>query len=166
MTLAVVNIRGTQVRARDADRRSDVESMARQLDSLYKRGYTFTYGGSPKSFRGKFPTTAQMNDTTARTAIFADFPAATLIDPIKQTSAQSIFPATNSKEGTDPDNSPATAVQPTPGTVKPYIYQPFDENGILCTQDDTATPQTCRRFNIYYRTEFDGNIQVIRSNYQ
>jgi prepilin-type N-terminal cleavage/methylation domain-containing protein len=168
MTLAVVNIRGTQVRARDTERRSDTESLAQQLDSLYASGFSFTYGGGPISFKGRYPTTAQMNDVNARTQIFSDLPSRTLIDPGKQTSSETIFMATNGKELIPPPEGGAcsTYVCPTPGIDFPYVYQPLDDSGNLCINDTGATPQNCRRFNIYYRNEYDGKIQVVRSKYQ
>jgi len=168
MTLAVVNIRGTQVRARDTERRSDTESLAQQLDSLYASGFSFTFGGGPISFKGHYPTTVQMNDVNARTQIFSDLPSRTLIDPGKQTSSETIFMATNGKEAINPTGPAdcATYLCPAPGLNFPYIYQPLDDSGNLCVNDTGATPQNCRRFNIYYYSEYDDKTNVVRSKYQ
>lgn len=143
MTLAVVNLRSTQVNARDAERKADIEAIARHLDSLYTRGL-------PSSLnvpRGSYPNTVIMNDAANRDLIFADLPKSILIDPTKTTSAQSIFMATNILTGTDAENSPAASVLPAPGNDYPYVYQPIADDGTLC--DNNPSGEVCRKFNIY-----------------
>jgi prepilin-type N-terminal cleavage/methylation domain-containing protein len=143
MTLAVVNLRSTQVNARDAERKSDIESIARHLDSLYIRGFP----ASLNIPRGSYPSTVVMNDATNRNLIFADLPKELLIDPGKTTSSETIFMATNIFTGTDAKNSPATSVLPAPGNDYPYVYQPIADDKTLC--DNNPAGEVCRSFNIY-----------------
>ena len=152
MTLAVVNLRSTQINARDAERKSDVEAMAKRLDSLYSSGFPT----AAASLKGSYPSTVQMADVTTRSAIFRDIPAAALVEPLKESSTESVFVATNTNTGTDLSDA-VTSVQPIPNIDAPYIYQPLDDNGALCT-NHTAP---CRKFNLYTWIEGDTS-QAIR----
>jgi prepilin-type N-terminal cleavage/methylation domain-containing protein len=153
MTLAVASIRSTQVRARDEDRRNDAENISRQLDALYTKGYTFPYTDSTATevsvtLRGSYPSTLQMSDPESRAAIFADLPPASLIDPSKNSSDETIMPAENTLTGLDA-NVAASSVLPAPGSDFPYVYQPIAEDGTLCDSD----AKVCRKFNLYYQIE-------------
>jgi prepilin-type N-terminal cleavage/methylation domain-containing protein len=156
MGLAVANIRSTQIRARDDERKNDAENMARQLDSSYTTGFSFTFSGSPVTFIGSYPTTAHMADPDTLKEIFDVLPPDVIIAPGKSTADDSVFVATNASE--DP-----TLVTPTPSASNPYVYQPMSitsgASGFLCT--DSAT-QTCRRFNLYYWTEADNVSHMIK----
>ncbi len=146
MTLAVVNLRSTQLQARDTERKSDVEAMAQRLDTLYTRGYPAATG----SIRGSYPTTVHIATDATRNAIFKELPKGVMIDPLKETATQSIFVATN--QAISP-----TAVTPALGSAHPYVYQPIAEDGSLCTN---AATQTCRKFNFYYWTETGDPVRV------
>lgn len=153
MTLAVASIRSTQVRARDEDRRNDVENIARHLDSLYTRGVSFPYTDSTATdvtatLKGSYPSTLQMSDPESRDTIFADLPPATLIDPSKESSSESLLMAENTLTGLDA-NIAASSVLPAPGADFPYVYQPLADDGTLCDTD----AKVCRKFNIYYQIE-------------
>lgn len=138
MTLAVVNLRSTQVQARDAERKSDIGAMAKRLDALYKRGFPAAAG----SLRGSYPITSQMADDTTRKAIFKDLPAGVMYDPAKDGTV-SITVASNTNTGI---TSGSGAVTPFPSSSMPYVYQPIADNGSLC---DDLFNKVCRKFNFY-----------------
>jgi len=141
--LAVVNLRSTQVNSRDNDRKSDVESIARRLDSLYKTGYPSTVALTQYTY----PSQATVvDDTTSRQAIFSVLPAGTLVDPLSS-STSSIVKATSLNTGLL--SAGATPVTPFPSSSYPYVYQPISTTGALCT----TTALTCRSFNLYYWSE-------------
>ena len=160
MTLAVASVRSTQVRARDEDRKNDAENIVRQLDSLYTKGFSFPYPDSSTTvtLRGSYPTTDQMDNDDTVKAIFAELPPKVLISPNWE--SISIGPADDntsvqSPSATDEDSANAPA----------YIYQPFATDGALCTDAYlVANPtQECRKFNLYYKTETNGTVVVLKS---
>ncbi|MDB5165743.1 MAG: hypothetical protein JWM00_633 [Candidatus Saccharibacteria bacterium] len=141
--LAVVNLRSTQLNARDSDRKSDVESIARRLDSLYKTGYPTTVALTQYSY----PSQATIvDDATSRQAIFSVLPDGVLVDPLSSATS-SIVKATNLNTGLL--SAGATPVTPFPSATNPYVYQPISTTGVLCT----TTALTCRSFNLYYWSE-------------
>lgn len=156
MMLAVVNLRSTQMNARNAERLADIENMTRQLDSLYTQGMSYTVAGSPVNLRGSYPTTVHMDDTNAKKEIFKALPDDVIIAPGKTSPDESIFPADDGDEAIG-------TVAPAPSASQPYVYQPISNTGTLCT--DAAT-QTCRRFNFYYWQEASsgpGTVVMVRS---
>lgn len=155
--LAVVNLRSTQISARDNDRKSDVESIARRLDSLYKTGYPSAVALTQYSY----PSLATVvDDTTSRQAIFSVLPAGTLVDPLSS-STSSIVKATNLNAGLL--SAGATPVTPFPSASAPYVYQPIATTGALCT----TTALTCRSFNLYYWSELTPtSATVVKSTYR
>ena len=164
MTLGVASLRGTQVRARDEDRRNDAENITRHLDSQYAKGYSFPFDSTTVTQRGSYPTTAQFTDSAARAAIFEYLPAAVLIAPNNTNSDDSIFAAINDIETT-------SGVLPSPEANGAYVYQPISDVAIANPEGSPATTklcidyllQTCRRFNLYYHSETTGAIYVIKS---
>lgn len=160
MTLAVVNLRSTQVQARDAERKADISAMAKRLDTLYTRGFP----AAASNLRGSYPTVAMLAGTTptdieSRTAIFKDLPASVQSDPLK--SGSSIMAAANTNTGT---TSGSGAVAPFPNKDRPYIYQPISDTGTLCTDHFN---QVCRKFNLYSWLEATPNTaHKIESQYR
>lgn len=135
LTLAVVNVRSTQVNARDSERTVDVENIALTLERFHAAnhsgGFSQTYPGT-MDFSSAY-VTKFINDNIHESSLRA--PGVESDEPI------SLISATNN------DTSPAN-VTPTL-TLKTYIYQPLTANGDLCPTLDSP----CRRFNIYYRLE-------------
>ena len=134
LMLAVVNVRSTQISARDNDRSVDVESIALAFESYYNAdhsGYTKTYPGTSDLADGQDALTylkEHVHDNSLRA------PGANSGDPI------SLVMATN--------NQPASGVTPAP-TIKTYVYQPVANDGTLCSSYQTP----CRKFFIYYKLE-------------
>jgi len=157
LTLAVVNLRSTQLNARDNDRKSDVESISRQLDSLYKTGYPSTVALTQYSY----PSQATIvDDTTSQQAIFSVLPKGVLVDPLSSATS-SIVKATNLNTGLI--STGGTPVTPFPSQTNPYVYQPISTTGVLCT----TTALTCRSFNFYYWSELSPTAAtLIKSTYR
>lgn len=155
--LAVVNLRSTQINARDNDRKSDAESISRQLDSMYKSGYPTSVALTQYSY----PSQATMvDDTTSRQAIFSTLPPNALVDPLSS-SASSIVKATDLNTGLI--STGTTPVTPFPSQTNPYVYQPISTTGVLCT----TTALSCRSFNLYYWSELTPTTAtVIKSTYR
>lgn len=134
LMLAVVNVRSTQISARDNDRNVDVESIGLALESYYNAdhsGYTKTYPGTSDLVDGQDAMTylkEHVHDNSLRA------PGVNSGDPI------SLVRATN--------NQGASGVTPAP-TIKTYVYQPITNSGALCGSYQSP----CRKFFIYYKLE-------------
>ena len=162
MTLAVVNLRSTQVQARDTERASDIDAMAKRLDSLYTRGFTPESDVVGSAIRGSYPPTAWMKDDApnTRAKLFNELPPGVMIDPSQDSAAGSIGVATNTSTGTTIGSG---AVAPFPSSDNPYVYQPIADDGSLC--DSTA--KTCRKFNLYAWVEATPDTAIkIESRYR
>ena len=149
LTLAVVNVRSTQINARDAERQTDVENIAIRLESYYNAPKGATGGGS------HYPATADITPDALQTML-PEFNTTNFRAPGNNDEGTiNLVPATNIDET-------AEGVRPQP-TYTSYVYQPIDEGGQkLCT----TAMYNCRRFNIFYRLEIDGSIQVIKSKHR
>ena len=157
VTLTTVGMLATQANGRDSERRADVEAIAKHLDTLYSRGITV----GPTSIKGSYPPTAWIGSDSGstRAAILREIPAGSLVAPQETTSVDSLFAATNALTGTDPTAS-ASSVAPAPSADRPYIYQPIDNTGALCTATPPPPTQTCRKFNIYAWQETTPNAVI------
>lgn len=155
LTLAVVNMRSTQVNARDKERRTDVEAIARQLDTLYLKGVSYTTSDTTTTvnIRGSYPSTGdlftgvsdeQEIDMDVANELFGDLPAGVLISPLDESPTESFKAATSNN--TDP-----YGVAPGPGLDFPYVYQPLQRDGTLCELEGAE----CSSFNIFYHLEVD-----------
>lgn len=153
LTLAVVNVRSTQINARDNERRTDVENMAMAFEAFYNSTHvtpTFPSITISKSY----PTTDSLTvpvppnwilpyleQKTPKNSFYA--PGADLNGP------KSVIPATNN------DTSP-TGVLPQP-TIDTYIYQPLTDDPFFPNSPDTLctsfAPWVCSSYNIYYKLE-------------
>ena len=135
LTLAVVNVRSTQVNARDSERTVDVENIALTFERFHTAnhsgGFSRTYPGTT-DLSGDY-VTKFINNSIHESSLRA--PGVETDEPI------SLISATN-------NNTTPANVTPTP-TLKTYVYQPLTTTGALCLTFDTP----CRQFNIYYRLE-------------
>ncbi len=147
LTLGVVNLRSTQVNARDTERKTDISSISLDLETFYKSGTDNT-----NTF-GRYPSTAMTGATTIQSYLRdADLKAFT---PPGATDANSGFVvATNNTQTT-------SGVLPQPTTAT-YVYQPLQQDGTLCTSES----QMCTKFNLYYKLETDGLIYMSTSKNQ
>lgn len=167
LILAMVNVRSSQVQARDNERRVDVENIARALESYYDQqqsdGRQRTYPGlnaartalEPTDYIGGF-----LRERTGQGSLYAPGVEENTSDTLANTSVR---PATNN------DQRPAN-VRPEV-TISTYVYQPLTADNALCIH---SAGVTCTKFNIFYKTErsTDGctaspeNICVFRSRRQ
>lgn len=154
LTLSVVNVRATQVKARDAERIADVESIAAVMES-YRETSTPTGGNmymSTDDFAGSGNT--YLRDRLDKKSLYA--PNVDTSGPISLVVAQNVTEV-------------PTDVLPAP-TISTYIYQPISTYNILCA---SVSVSNCRKFNIYYKLEAPtdncpapDNICVLRSTFQ
>jgi type II secretory pathway pseudopilin PulG len=134
LIIGFVNVRGVEATARDAERKTDIETLILQLDAYYRSGAD---GGT---VFGKYPSTSELIGN--ETSLLRDLDTKSIMAP-GQTSS-SLVAAQDA-------NEPVTA--PTV-TINTYIYQPLQADGSLCT----TSSQECRRFNLYYRLESDNTV--------
>lgn len=145
LTLAVVNVRSSQANARDAERTSDVENTALRLETFYNTS-------APVGGGSRYPGTSTINKSSLQT-LLPGFDFANMRAPGNDNEATiNLVPATNTNE------TPA-GVAPQP-SIDTYVYQAINTDGTLCTDH---TSQTCRRFNIFYRSEVDNTVQIKKS---
>lgn len=151
LVLATVNLRSGQITARDQERKTDVENIARSLEATYT-----TYGSNGI---GVYPS-LYLSDP-ARTeaeikAVLQNIDVKSLRAPgFTSTTTFSLTSATNTTETT-------TGVAPQP-SITTYVYQPFQTDNVsLCT----TTLQQCRRFNLYYKLEGDNTVYKVSSKNQ
>jgi len=149
MVVAVVNISGTQARARDDERKADVEAIASQLESYFKTGTD----GSVNFNR--YPTTNLVSSAALMKSTLRDIDPKSLTAPGISDPLQSFIAATNNIQTT-------AGVTPQPITINQYVYQPIKPDGSLCVTGDTD----CRKFNIYYHLESDDMTYMITSKNQ
>lgn len=147
--LAVVNVNGTQMQARDDERVADIEAIAVNLESFF----TNDTRASASIPNGRYPSTGLVD--LGPSTVLLD------IDPKSYTApgqtASSLIKATNADET-------ITGVTPQP-TIDQYLYQPlaFDgTNWIICT----SGAQECRRYNLFYRLEKDTVVYIYKSKNQ
>lgn len=144
ITLGVVNMRESQINARDAERRIDMESLAVHLEIYY------TSGSTASTTTGEYPSIIEFigNENT----LLRDLSPSLLATPGFTTSK--LVAATNNIQ---------TAADITPSsTIDNYIYQPIATDGSLCAIES----QECRKFVLYYTQEYDGTTYLIQSKNQ
>lgn len=129
LTLAVVNVRSTQIQARDNERHIDVENIANALESIY--------ANNPSGYPDmeSFPWLYGLAEKVGNGSLHA---------PGADTDGEpSLVASTNSDQT-------VSGVTPAP-TTSTYVYQPLTRNNVLCLTYDHD--HGCTKFNIYYRTE-------------
>jgi prepilin-type N-terminal cleavage/methylation domain-containing protein len=115
-TLVIVTFSGVQQKARDSERKTDINAIAGQLEAVY-------------ASKGNYPTLAEINDGAATTGWRAvnEFRIDTkaFADP-KNASA------TNLTLG-------ATSIPGTPTSTYTYYYSPLADDGSICTTSGSCT---------------------------
>ncbi len=147
LTLGVVNLRSTQVNARDTERKTDIDSISLNLETFYKTGIDAT------TTFGRYPSTAMTGATTIQ-AYLRDADLKAFTPPGAVNANDGFVVATNNVQTT-------SGVLPQP-TTKTYVYQPLQQNGALCTSES----QMCSKFNLYYKLESDGLVYMSTSKNQ
>lgn len=124
---------------RDAERESDVESIARSFELSYLRDAT--------SAGPSYPTTQRAANITGYPALFK-----------KQDLSATKAPGTT--EDTSIVASTSTS-RPQSPSKNQYIYLPLTSSGSLCEGSDI-----CVRFFIYYRLEGNNSVRTVESMHQ
>ena len=150
LVVGVVNLRSTQVNARDTERKTDIESISLGLETFYKTG---TDGST---LFGRYPSVAIFTGATDASlqSYLRDTDIKALIAPGAADAHSSFIGATNNVQTT-------AGVLPTP-TSSTYVYQPLKQDGTLCITETDY----CQKFNLYYVLEVDSSINMVTSKHQ
>lgn len=184
VVVAVVSLRSTQANARDAERASDTETIARGLENRYDRG-TISAGTMPQNCAPGdsscntvtdapgYPSIQEINNVKAgRVESGASGLGDFTTENLSGVSRESLRAPNNGSFVTICGTSTAcgssenmTAVTNALGANKQnYVYEPIARDGSICQQFMLDT--TCVRFNLYYFSEVKNAIQTIRSKRQ
>lgn len=153
LTLAVVNIGTTQLKARDDQRRSDIESIAANLESFYIAGTDNSTDFS------RYPSVGITGSSANITASLRDADLKSFLPPGTTDVSQTFLPSTNT--GSSPSIQTTAGVQPQP-TVNQFVYQPIKSDGSVCQSGETD----CRKYNLFYRLEADNTVYKFVSKNQ
>ena len=152
LVLTVVNVSSSQMRARDDERATDVQSIALNLESYFsaQQADNFMSGGT-------YVGANYLTDSTFVGGVLPDVDPKVLRAPgIDLSDPQSFIKATNNTQT-------KTGVLPQP-TKDTYVYQPLTAAGALCA--DPFTDGACRKFNIFYFLENGSKVEMITSKNQ
>jgi len=146
LSLAVITLRANQIAARDERRKTDVATIAQQLESYYNSGTDAAVVGAKA---GQYPPTQLVDTESEVKATLRDLDPKTLRAPdVADASPMSFTVA--------PD-----AAQPNPA-INTYVYQPLTSADAICQ----TTAQDCRKFNLFYKQESDNTVQKVVSKNQ
>lgn len=148
LTLAVVNVGTTQAKARDDARKSDIESIASNLESFY------ISGTDNSTDFARYPSLGLIGNTTIIKTSLRDADINSFLPPGTTDVTQTFLAATNADQTT-------TGVTPNP-TKDQYVYQPIKSDGTLCMSGDID----CRKYNLFYRLETDNTVYRYTSKNQ
>lgn len=158
LTLAVVNVNVTQAKARDDQRKGDIESIASNLEAFYATGT------DTSTDLGRYPSTGLLGSYTTLRANLRDIDIKSLQAPGTPDPAANTIPASfiiSDNTGNAPSIQTTSGVSPQP-TIDQYVYQPIKTDGSICTPSDID----CRKFNLFYRLESDNVVYRVTSKNQ
>ena len=138
LVLGTVNLTSSQSNARDAERKTDAETIALHLESYYKSG------DDTSVTNGRYPSVTLVSSVGTMKRRLRDIDPRSITAPGKESPTDTFKASINGGVITQTTAS----VNPQP-TKDEYIYQPIQSDGTLCTLET----QECRKFNIYYRLE-------------
>ena len=155
LTLGIINVNNTRVNQRDAERRADAENIARGLERYYNE--VNINPATNASMYGVYPDIAVGQNHIVSASVLPG------VDPA---SYRFSFNSNNinfkvATAGAAVENS---AIYSAQTDINSIYYEPLVASGTgwaIC-----ESGQTCVRFNLYYRTERDNTVQIIRSNRQ
>jgi len=153
LTLAVVNVSSTQVKARDDERKSDIESIASNLESFY------ISGRDDSTNFARYPSIGVVGNQTTITNSLRDADIKSFLSPGTTDPTQTFIASTNT--GSAPSIQTTAGVLPQP-TINQYVYQPIKSDGSICIVGDID----CRKFNLFYRLESDNTVYRLTSKNQ
>jgi len=134
--LGTVNLTNSQINARDAERKSDIETIAIHLETFYNSGT------DDSTTVGRYPSIEEMQGLANQTKTLRD------IDP----------KALNAPGKTGTSLIPTNWIMPI--TIDDYYYIPLREDGIyLCITKDKA----CSNYILGYKSEITKDIVELNS---
>lgn len=162
--LGIASFRSSQASARDDERRTKAETIARAIESMYKNGNT-QFGVNP----GEYPNTYDVNTaiTNGRlSGLLLDIDTS-ILSYSWQTDTTNV--ATIGSSANPLANESDTIINSALNTDK-IFYEPIREGSGASDTDRWeacyAASHACRRFNIYFKRESDGQRVTIRSMQQ
>ena len=162
LVLAVVNLRSTQINARDEQRKANVDAIAQNLEVFYRSGY------SGSTVVGQYPATTIVGQETT---ILPDIDPKSLVSPSSTTDPNTLVaPSTGTSSLVAATNATQTTagVSPQPSSSNDvYVYQPLKttDGGNTWTVCSGGTDE-CRKYNLYYWHEGDNTVQMVQSKNQ
>lgn len=159
MSVAVVNMLSVQANGRDQERQTDIGAIARGLEVYYQSGNPYT--STPK---GYYPGSQEVTNAAATTPPFSNFlegVGTTSYTAPNLTDVTSFGVASATTTGNNPDGSYDDTQARSFLSSKPYLYQPLTRSNTFCT-----SYANCVKFNLYYLTEVDNTVHVVRSKNQ
>jgi type II secretory pathway pseudopilin PulG len=162
MTIITVRLISTQANARDEERSTDIVTISKGLETFY-------VSGSPKLSipKGYYPGGQQVQTAAATTPPFSEF-----LEGVSKSSYEA--PGRDSTNsfgvnpsyatapiGSNPDGSYSDAQSRPLLATFHYLYQPLKRDNSFC-----ANYLDCVKFNLYYISEADNVVHVIRSKNQ
>jgi len=153
LSLTVVTLGNNQLRARDEERKADIESIALNIESYYRNVQEgiFMSGGT-------YPGTAYITPSSIPVILPDIDPKSVRTPGVTADQPASLIPATNATQTT-------SGVSPQP-TISTYVYQPITQAGAICDDPFMITTGECRKFNLYYMLEADNSIHMVTSKNQ
>ncbi len=152
LVMGVVNLRDAQANGYDAERKSDIESIASHLETFYSSGT------DQSTETGRYPSTVLVASSSNMTSMLRDIDLKLVTAPDPSSTPTTTFIAATC---TDECIQTTAGVTPQP-TINQYVYQPIQSDGTLCI----AETQECRKFNLYYRLQVDNTVYMVTSKNQ
>jgi prepilin-type N-terminal cleavage/methylation domain-containing protein len=168
MTLGVFSLRSVQANARDEERKTDIESIARGLEIRYNDGNP--RAASSDIQKGAYPGTNEIRHAQGITVAgytpssqivggyLTELLPGTTQDTLKapgQTTVSFNIICTSSCQPAETQSVTDAAT-----TINKYVYEPINAAGNICSDN------TCIRYNLYYRTEVDNVVHKVMSKHQ
>lgn len=189
--VAIVSLRGSQANARDSKRVSDVDSIARSLETRYDRGMQQPTGGATVSLLsgascttttqitssdalspGAYPSIVEMQYVMGgASSVFCPSQTTNFITddlpginrPSLQPPNSGIFTTICASACGAAENTSTVNTATSGANLSNYVYEPIDRNNNVCYN----LSQDCVRYNLYYRTEKNSSQPTtVRSRHQ
>ncbi len=166
--LAVVSLRSNQANARDEERKTDIEIIARGLERRYTDGNPRATSTEIK--QGAYPGVNEMLHIfgDSRTGFTpAQIAGGYISDALPGVKEENTIPPGGDQfdklkiicvYACQPAETQSVVESAT--QVDTYVYEPITRDGQICSGGD------CSRFNLYYRTEVDNVIHKVTSKHQ
>jgi prepilin-type N-terminal cleavage/methylation domain-containing protein len=165
MSLAVFSLRSVQANARDEERKTDIDAIAKGLEIRYVQGNPKATSVDIK--QGEYPSVNEMlhaegvsqpgySPSQITGGYMTEFLPGTTKDTIVPPGNGTFDPVCTASCQPAETASVVNAVT----TISTYIYEPVTSTGAVCLTTG------CVKFNLYYRTEKDNVVNKVMSKRQ